>query len=81
MKKFPWLKMQKRTDPELPFEPTIWMKDESNGEYYHHQTERQKKLRQFVLETGDRFEVHFVGTVREPQGSGVRPGAREEGVL
>ncbi|HMJ13636.1 MAG TPA: amidohydrolase family protein [Polyangiaceae bacterium] len=51
--KFPWLKMLKRTDPELPFEPPIWMKDKSNGEYYHFQTEHERKMRQFVLETAD----------------------------
>lgn len=51
--KFPWLKMRKKTDPELPLEPPIWMKSYSNGECFYQQTERDKKLRQFVLETAD----------------------------
>jgi uncharacterized protein len=53
MKKYPWLKMRKKTDPELPFEPPIWMKSSSNGEYFHFQTPYEKKLRKFTLEAID----------------------------
>lgn len=51
--KFPWLRMRRKTDPELPIEPPLWLKNQSNGEYFHLQTEHERKLRKFVLETAD----------------------------
>jgi uncharacterized protein len=51
--KFPWLKMRKKTDAELPLEPPLWMNDLSNGEYFHFQSPYEKKLRRFVLEKAD----------------------------
>jgi predicted TIM-barrel fold metal-dependent hydrolase len=52
-KKFPWLSMRKKTDPELPFEPPLWMDNLSNGEYFHVQTPYERKLRKLVLEKAD----------------------------
>ena len=51
--RLPWLKLRKKTSPELPLEPPLWMGTRSNGEYIHFQTPREKKLRQFVLERAD----------------------------
>lgn len=51
--KFPWLRARKRSDPELPLEPPLWMGDLSNGEYFHSQTPYERKLRRLVLETAD----------------------------
>ena len=51
--RFPWLRMRKKTDPELPLEPPLWMGDLSNGEYYSFQTEHDRKLRRFILEKAD----------------------------
>jgi uncharacterized protein len=51
--KFPWLKLRKKTHPELELEPPLWMGNQSNGEYFHTQTRHEKKLRQFVLEKAD----------------------------
>ena len=51
--RFPWLKMRRKTDPELPLEPPLWMGTRSNGEYFHLQTRYEKKLREFVLEQAD----------------------------
>src|SRR5215208_3716192 len=51
--KFPWLKMRKKTQPEIPYETPIWMGNRSNGEYFHKQTPYEKKLRKFVLQKAD----------------------------
>jgi uncharacterized protein len=53
MKRFPWLHMRKKTDPELPFEPPFWFGNQSNGEYFHHATARQRKIRKLILEKAD----------------------------
>ncbi len=49
MAKFPWLKLRKKTDPELPLEPPIWLGNRSNGEYFHPQTPREKFMREEIL--------------------------------
>jgi predicted TIM-barrel fold metal-dependent hydrolase len=51
--KFRWLKMQKKTAPELPLEPPIWLNNHSNGEYFHKQTPHEAKLRQLILNKAD----------------------------
>jgi predicted TIM-barrel fold metal-dependent hydrolase len=51
--KFPWLKLRRKTEPEIPYESPIWMGNRSNGEYFHKQTPYEKKLRQFVLDKAD----------------------------
>jgi predicted TIM-barrel fold metal-dependent hydrolase len=48
-----WLKLRKKTDPELPVEPPIWLGDHSNGEIYHRQTERERLARKLILEKAD----------------------------
>jgi predicted TIM-barrel fold metal-dependent hydrolase len=51
--RFPWLTRRRKTDPELPLEPPLWLGTRSNGEYFHAQTPYEKRLRQFVLERAD----------------------------
>src|SRR5687767_8212747 len=53
MKRYPWLKIAKKWEPELPLEPPLPMGDLSNGEYFSFQTERDRKLRRFILEKAD----------------------------
>jgi predicted TIM-barrel fold metal-dependent hydrolase len=36
--------MRKRSDVELRERPPLWLRDHSNGEYYHFQTEYERKL-------------------------------------
>lgn len=50
MKPFPWLKMRKKTAPELPYEPPIWFGNKSNGEYFQFATKRDRQIRKMVLE-------------------------------
>ena len=47
--KFPWMKLRKKTDPELPLEPPVWMGNHSNGEYFHQQTKQEANMRKEVL--------------------------------
>jgi hypothetical protein len=49
MKRYPWTRLGKKTDPELPVEPPIWLGNISNGEYYHEQTPREAKMRAEIL--------------------------------
>jgi len=52
-KKYPWLKVAKKTDPELPFESPLWLGNISNGEYFHTQTEGEARMRAEILRRGD----------------------------
>src|SRR5687768_8400516 len=52
-KKFPWLKMQKKTDPELPLKPPIWFGNQSNGEYFLEATDHDRKVERLILERAD----------------------------
>lgn len=52
-KKFPWITRRRKTDPEVPYETPIWMGTRSNGEYFHFQTEHERKLRKVVLQKAD----------------------------
>jgi predicted TIM-barrel fold metal-dependent hydrolase len=45
--------MRKKTDPELPFEPPIFLGNKSNGEFFWEQTPRERKLRDLILKTAD----------------------------
>jgi hypothetical protein len=53
MARFPWLKLRKKTEEELPFEPPIWMGNHSNGEYFHTQTPAEAKMREMILQKAD----------------------------
>lgn len=48
-----WIKMRKRSEPELVERPPIWLKDHSNGEYYHFQTPYERKLERFIMQKAD----------------------------
>jgi hypothetical protein len=52
-RRFPWLTLRKKTDPELPLEPPIWFNSHSNGEYYHQQTANEARMRKEVLRRAD----------------------------
>lgn len=38
-----WLKLRRKTQAELPYEPPIFLGDKSNGEFYHEQTRRSAR--------------------------------------
>ena len=51
--RFPWLKMAKKTAPEIPLEPPIMLGNKSNGEFYLDQTPRERKIRDEILKIAD----------------------------
>jgi hypothetical protein len=52
-KQQPWLSLRKKTDPEWPDEPPIFLGNKSNGEFFHEQTPRDRKIRQAILQRSD----------------------------
>lgn len=46
---FPWLSQRRKTDPELPLEPPVFLGDKSNGEFYHQQTPQERRIRELIL--------------------------------
>jgi|HubBroStandDraft_6_1064221.scaffolds.fasta_scaffold07849_4 hypothetical protein len=52
--KFPWLKLGKKTDAELPLEPPVWFGNKSNGEYFRPQTRREAQMREEILKRADK---------------------------
>lgn len=61
--KFPWLRLRKKTDPEPPLEPPIWLGNHSNGEYFHVQTKREAKMRKEILRRADE-QARYLGMDR-----------------
>jgi predicted TIM-barrel fold metal-dependent hydrolase len=53
MTRFPWLKMRRKTDPELPLEPPIFLGNKSNGEFFWEATSRERKMRELILRIAD----------------------------
>ena len=53
MKRYPWVKYVKKSQPELRYESPIWLGNHSNGEYFHTQTPYERKLREEILKAGD----------------------------
>jgi hypothetical protein len=51
--KFPWLKMQKKSQTELPERPPIWLGSRSNGEYFHDQTPKERQMHELVMQRAD----------------------------
>jgi hypothetical protein len=53
--RFPWLKLRKKTDPELPLEPPVWLGNQSNGEYFRFQTKREAQMREEILKRAEKL--------------------------
>jgi predicted TIM-barrel fold metal-dependent hydrolase len=45
--------MRKRSEVELQERPPLWTRDHSNGEYYHFQTEYERKLERLIMQKAD----------------------------
>lgn len=52
-RKFPWLKLQPKSQPELPERPPIWFGNRSNTEYYHEATPQERLMQRMVMERAD----------------------------
>ena len=53
MSRLPWLKLRKKTDPELPLQPPIRLDNYSNGEFFHEQTPLERKIKREILTQAD----------------------------
>lgn len=53
MKKLKWLDLRKKTDPEIPYEPPLFLGNKSNGEFFHEQTPHERKVKKLILERCD----------------------------
>jgi predicted TIM-barrel fold metal-dependent hydrolase len=51
--KYGWIKNRKRSEPEAEYETPVWLGDKSNGEFFHHQTVRERKMRDEILRRCD----------------------------
>ena len=51
--KLKWIKERKKTEPEVPYQPPIWLGDLSNGEFYLPQGDRERKLQELILRRCD----------------------------
>jgi hypothetical protein len=52
-RKFPWLKLTKKSQPELEERPPIWLGNRSNGEYYHQQTREERLIHDETMRRAD----------------------------
>ena len=50
--KMQWMK-RKRSEPEYEYETPVWLGNKSNGEFFHHQTERERKMRDEIFRRCD----------------------------
>ena len=48
-----WLRNRKKTEPEVPYEPPIWLGDHSNGEQYYEATPKERLMRTLILQKGE----------------------------
>src|SRR4051812_30124815 len=51
--KFKWITDRKRSAPEHDYETPVWLGDVSNGEFFHRQTVRERKMRDEILRRCD----------------------------
>ncbi|MDD9945152.1 MAG: amidohydrolase family protein [Myxococcales bacterium] len=56
--KFDWIVKRKRSEPEVKFETPIWLGNYGNGEYFHFQSERDRKVRAEILRRADENARH-----------------------
>jgi len=58
-KRFPWIHLGKKTAPEVPYDTPIPLGNLSNGEFFHEQTPRERRLKKLVLEVCDEKARHL----------------------
>jgi hypothetical protein len=57
-KKFPWLKLTKKSGYEAPLEPPVWFGNRSNGEFWHDATPKEQMTRKLILDRADTEARH-----------------------
>ena len=71
MAKKSWLSRRKKTAPELPYQPPIWLGDHSNGEIYHQATPAERTMHELILKEGAERARHYGMERREFMASGL----------
>ncbi|MET0384460.1 MAG: amidohydrolase family protein [Polyangiales bacterium] len=71
MGKRSWITRRKKTQPELPYQPPIWLGDHSNGELYHAQTPREAMAEHIILREGAERARYYGMERREFMASGL----------
>ena len=71
MKKPSWISRRKKTAPELPYQPPIWLGDHSNGEQYHQATPKERLMRETILREGVERARYYGMERREFMASGL----------
>jgi hypothetical protein len=51
--KLRWIKRRKKGDAEVPYETPVWLGNLSNGEFYRPQTDKERKVRDLILQRCD----------------------------
>jgi predicted TIM-barrel fold metal-dependent hydrolase len=54
-KRHHWITNRKRSEKEFDYESPVWLGDMSNGEFFHFQTERERKMRAEILRRCDDY--------------------------
>jgi uncharacterized protein len=52
-RKLKWITERKKTEPEVPYTPPVWLDNLSNGEFFLPQGERERKLKELILQRCD----------------------------
>jgi hypothetical protein len=66
-----WITRRKKTEPELPYQPPIWLGDHSNGEGYHVQTPTERRAQEIILREGAERARYYGMERREFMASGL----------
>jgi uncharacterized protein len=53
--KFNWLKRRSKAATEAPYETPVWLGNMSNGEFFRPQREKDRKIRELILQRADDF--------------------------
>jgi predicted TIM-barrel fold metal-dependent hydrolase len=51
--KLKWITQRKKTEPEIPYTPPLWLGNLSNGEFFLPAGERERKLQELILKRCD----------------------------
>jgi len=71
VKKPSWISRRKKTAPELPYQPPIWLGDHSNGEQYHQATPKERQMHELILREGVERARYYGMERREFMASGL----------
>ena len=54
-RKLNWITGRKKTEPEVPYTPPVWLGNLSNGEFFLPAGDRERKVQELILNRCDEF--------------------------